>query len=332
MSGLDCERVVLAGGPRPMDCLATLHAGAVETEAGAVLFAGLKGAGKSTLLGALVERGCALLSEDLTGVEANADGRFLALPASTCVRLPADSLEVLGRRPQAFEKVHEGSVKHLLPAVRLCAGPTAVRAVYVLETHDRADVDVRPASWTRAHDTLLRHTFRKRFLHGLGRQPEHWRTVGEMAAQVPVFFVRRPASPFRLPALAERIAAHFESDAVAHPALPSPPDDAAKGTILWKSARETAAARHRKVIGRLHGRGGLAEQAGAALQRRLAADPHDAEAPRRRLLNTLRGSRRAASSPRARHEARAFRHHAVLPPGQVAARRIGCSISAARTT
>ena len=258
--------------------LATLHASAVETEAGAVLFAGLKGAGKSTLLGALVERGYALLSEDLTGVEANADGRFLVLPASTCVRLPADSLETLGRRPRTLEKVHERSDKHLLPAVRFCAGPTAVRAVYVLETHDRADVDVRPASWARAHDALLRHTYRKPFLSGLGRLEAHFRTIREMAAQVPVFDVRRPASSFRLHALAERIAAHFESDAVAHPALPSPPDDAAKGTSLWKDARETAAARHRKVIGGLYGRGGLAEQAGAALQRRLAADPHDAEA------------------------------------------------------
>ena len=41
-----------------------------------MLFAGDPGAGKSTLLGALVERGYALLSDDVTGVEATADGRF----------------------------------------------------------------------------------------------------------------------------------------------------------------------------------------------------------------------------------------------------------------
>ena len=258
--------------------LTTLHAGAVEAEVGAVLFAGLKRAGKSTLLGALIERGYALLSDDVTGVEANADGRFVALPASTCVRLRVDSLETLGRRPRTLEKVHEHSDKHLLPAVRLCTGPTAVRAVYVLEPHHRADVEIRQMSWTRAHDALLRHTFRKPFLFGLGRQEAHFRTIREMVAQTPVFHVRRPASSSRLPALAERIEAHFESDAVAHPAPPSPPHNAAKGTSLWKSARETAVARRRKVIGGLHGRDGLFEQAGAALQRRLAADPHDAEA------------------------------------------------------
>ena len=41
-----------------------------------MLFVGDPGAGKSTLLGALVERGYAPLSEDVTGVEATADGRF----------------------------------------------------------------------------------------------------------------------------------------------------------------------------------------------------------------------------------------------------------------
>ena len=255
--------------------LTTLHAGAVETEAGAVLFAGDPGAGKSTLLGALVERGYALLSDCFTGVEANADGRFVVLPASTCLRLPADSLEALGRCPRTLEKVHENSGKHLLPAARLCTGPTAIRAVYVLETHHRADVDIQPAFWDQAYDALLQHTFQRWLLFGLGRQETHFRTIREMVAQVPVFLVGRPAAPLRPHALAERIAAHFGSDAVAHPP-PSPPDDEERS--LWESTPETVVSRRRKVIGGLHGRGGLFEQAEAALQRKLAADPDDAEA------------------------------------------------------
>ena len=257
--------------------LTTLHAGAVETEIGAALFAGDRGAGESTLLGALVERGYALLSDGFTCIEANADGRFLALPASACVRLRADPLEALGRRPRTLEKVHGNSDGRLLPAMRLCTEPTAVRAIYVLETHHRADVEIHPASWTRAHDALLQHTYRKRFLHGLGRQEAHFRTVHEMAGQAPVFLVRRPASPFRLPALAERIAAHLQSDAATHPP-PTPAGQGRRGTSLWESTPETAVSRRRKVIGGLHGRGGLLEQAGAALQRKLAADPDDAEA------------------------------------------------------
>ena len=270
--------------------LTTLHAGAVQAEAGAALVAGSKGAGKSTLLGALVERGCALLSDDFTGVEASPDGRFLALPASACLRLPSDSLKALGRRPQRFEKVHEGSAERLLPAARLCTEATALRAVYVLEAHQGADIEIRPASWTQAREALLLHTYRPRFLHGLGRQPEHFRIVGGMAAQVPVFEVRRPASSFRLGALAERIAAHLESEAAAHPP-PSPPAAAPNRTGLGESAPAAAVSRRRKVVGALGGRGGLFKRAEAALRRRLAAHPNDAEALLR-LGDLLRGEGR----------------------------------------
>ena len=58
---------------------------------------------------------------------------------------------------------------------------TAIRAAYVLEPHHRADVEIRQMSWVQAHDALLRHTYRKRFLHGLGRQEAHFRTIHEMA-------------------------------------------------------------------------------------------------------------------------------------------------------
>ncbi len=258
--------------------LTTLHASAVETEIGAVLFAGLRGAGKSSLASALVERGCTLLSDDLTGVEANADGRFLALPASTCIRLRADSLEALGRQPRTLGKVQGESEKRLLPAARLRTEPLAVRAVYVLEPHDRAGIEIQPASWAQTREALLLHTYRKRFLHHLGRQEEHFRTVDRMAAQVSVFHVRRPARSFELQALAERVAAHLRSEAGAHrPPLP-PPEPPATGRSLWKSAPETAVARRRAVTVALQGRGSLFEQAEAALRRRLAARPDDAEA------------------------------------------------------
>ena len=255
--------------------LTTLHAGAVETEIGAALFAGFKGAGKSSLVGALAERGCALLSDDLTGVEANADGRFLALPASTCTRLRADSLEALGLLPRTLGKV-DG--KRLLPAARRRTEPLAVRAVYVLEPHDRAGVEIQPASWAQARRALLWHTHRKRFLHCLGRQEEHYRTVLGMAARVSVFHVRRPARSFELQALAERVAAHLRSEAGAHrPPLP-PPETPATERSLWESAPEKAVARRRVVTVALQGRGGLFEQAEAALRRRLAARPDDVEA------------------------------------------------------
>ena len=242
--------------------LATLGAGAVKAEAGAALFAGSEGAGESALLGALVESGCALLSDGFTCVEASAEGRFLALPASTCRRLPA---------------------------ARLCTEPTAVRALYVLKEHQGDDIEIRPTSRPRAREALLMHTYRPRFLHGFGRQSAHFFFAAGMAARVPVFHVRRPASSFQLQALAERIAVHLRSEAAAHP--PPFPSDGAKETGLGESTPEAAVPGYRKVVGALGGRGGLFERAEAVLRRRLAADPNDAEALLR-LGDLLRGEGR----------------------------------------
>ncbi len=67
--------------------VATLHAAAVATEAGAVMLLGRSGIGKSSLAAALVERGYPLLADDVTGVMLDAGGRPVALPAFAHQRL-----------------------------------------------------------------------------------------------------------------------------------------------------------------------------------------------------------------------------------------------------
>ena len=74
----------------------TFHASAVETRAGAVLFAGHSGSGKSSLLAALVERGCAMLADDVAGVVLDAASvRSRAVPGRSNAGVTSDS----NRRP-----------------------------------------------------------------------------------------------------------------------------------------------------------------------------------------------------------------------------------------
>ena len=182
----------------------TLHASAVETETGAVLFAGRSGSGKSTLLAALAERGYAMLSDDITGVVLDAGNRPTALSAIPGIRLWADALDEMGWRPRA-RRVRAGMEKYVTPAARFRSAPQVVRAVYLLAQWDRQEVATEPVPVGSAFQGLWRATYRWRFLHGMGRQPEHFRTVSAMARSVPVFRVMRPAHPFRLAALADRV-------------------------------------------------------------------------------------------------------------------------------
>ena len=66
--------------------LLTFHASAVATGTGAVLFMGKSGLGKSSLLAALVERGYAMLNDDVAAVEMDA-GCPRALGAFPSVRI-----------------------------------------------------------------------------------------------------------------------------------------------------------------------------------------------------------------------------------------------------
>ena len=185
--------------------VALLHAGAIETGAGAVLFAGDPGSGKSSLLAALVERGYAMLADDVTGVVPDAGGGAVALSAFPRMKLWADTLDELALQGRARGRVREGWEKYLVPVERFRTTPLAVRAVCVLGSHQRERIEVRTAPPADAFGWLCRHTYRGKYLRGLGQQPAHFRTVVALARRVPVVGVRRPASAFRLDTLADRI-------------------------------------------------------------------------------------------------------------------------------
>ena len=183
----------------------TLHASAIETRAGAVLFLGSSGAGKSSLLSAMLKRGYAMLADDVTGVLLDPGGRPTALPAFPTVRLWTDALDELGWWPRTRGKVREGIGKHLLPIERFCIIPLAVRAAYMLRPHNRSGIEIETCTLHTAFEGLLQHTYRKRCLHALGQRPVHFRTVAAMAGQVPIARVERPVHPFRINALADEI-------------------------------------------------------------------------------------------------------------------------------
>ena len=185
----------------------TLHASAIGTEAGAVLFTGRKGVGKSSLLGAFVRRGYAMLADDVTGVVLDAAGRPVALPAFPSMNLWADTLRALGW--QGRRKVRPELEKYTVPVDRFRTAPLAVRAVFALEVRDRDGIEVRPVP---AADALLQHwksIYRERVMRGLGQLPVFFRTIAAMARRVPVMRVARPAHPFRLDETADRIEKHL---------------------------------------------------------------------------------------------------------------------------
>ena len=181
----------------------TLHASAVETEAGAVLFRGRPETGKSSLLGAFVRRGYAMLADDVTGVVLDAAGRVVALPAFPSMKLWADALQALAWQGQG--RVQPELEKYIVPIERFRAVPLAVRAVFSLEIHDRDGIEMRPVQAADAFWWHWKSIQRKGVVRGLGQRPAFLHTIAAMARRVPVVRVARPAHPFRLDEMADRI-------------------------------------------------------------------------------------------------------------------------------
>ena len=182
-----------------------LHASAIATDAGAVLFAGHSGVGKSTLLAALVERGYPMLADDVTGIVPHGGGTPLALPAFPCLRLWADAVETLGWQGRIRERVREGMEKYQAPVACFREALLPVRAVVVLVRHNRDDIEVETAPPITAFARLARRVYRKRYARGLGREREQFHVLAALSRQVPVVQVRRPRGGASVARVADRI-------------------------------------------------------------------------------------------------------------------------------
>ena len=183
----------------------TLHASAVETGTGAVLFAGASGAGKSTLLAALVDRGFRMLADDMTGVILDAGTRPVALDAFPAVRLWADAVDALSWRDRIEDPVRVGIEKYAVPVASFRPSPLSVRAVFILGSYNRRTIEIEPVTRGGAFAHLFRHTYRRRFLHGMGRQHEHFRALTALARRVSVVRVGWPSHPSRPVAVADEV-------------------------------------------------------------------------------------------------------------------------------
>jgi hypothetical protein len=101
--------------------LLPLHASAVDIGGGAVALAGASGQGKSTMAAALLERGHALLSDDISAVAWHGDVPSI-LPAFPQQKLEPESLAAIGKSAESLAPVHSRESKRLRPVRAHFAG------------------------------------------------------------------------------------------------------------------------------------------------------------------------------------------------------------------
>ncbi len=172
-----------------------LHASAIATAAGAVLFMGPVGVGKSSLAAALTDRGYPLLADGIVAIARDSNGNPLALGGFPRIRLWARSIDALDnawRRRKAGSAARAGVGSYAVPAGRFNGNAVAVHAVYALSSTVDREVVIESLSPGPAFAALVRNTFRMRFLRGLGEEKNHFHTVSAVASRATIRRLVRP--------------------------------------------------------------------------------------------------------------------------------------------
>lgn len=187
-----------------------LHASGIRTPNGAVLFSGHSGFGKSTLLATFLERGYAMLTDDLAAIFLAENGRPHVYPGYPRLKLWADSAEILNKSTDGLPRVREEFDKFSVPAEsELETTALPLHAVYVLTPSNDPDLRLEPLQDARKFNIFLDHTWQKLALKRMNRHTEHFRQSVAIANQVRICRVYRPEKPFLPHALADLLEADF---------------------------------------------------------------------------------------------------------------------------
>ena len=185
--------------------LLVMHASTIQTARGAVLFVGPSGHGKSTLLAALIQRGYAMLADDVTAVTVEPPSSPVAFASFPRLRLWADAAARLDYPVEALSRVHSAQDKYLVPVTHFCANPLPIHAIYTLGVHAMPDIYLEPVAPLHRFEVVLANTYRYGFLAGLGLHQMHFHAATRLSKAVHVGSITRPASPFLLEELVDRL-------------------------------------------------------------------------------------------------------------------------------
>lgn len=189
-----------------------LHASAICTEKGAVLFTGHSGAGKSTTLQAFIDKGYNKLSDDTIAVYYDESvKKIMVLPSFPNTKLWQKSADVLGKSTAGLARVRANLDKFNL----------STKAFFHNEAMELYSIyELQPSSQcnTLCFDTLqtidkfkllFSNTYRRRYAENLLCKQNHFRISSEIAKKTIIKNLKRSANENTLTELVKLIEADF---------------------------------------------------------------------------------------------------------------------------
>jgi hypothetical protein len=176
----------------------------------AILISGKSGAGKSTLSSLLVQRGMALITDDLCALDCSNTDTPVVLPGTQQFKLWKDSIVQLGMNTEKFEKIREQMDKYYVPAILICNEPKPVKYVFSLQPAQLASLNIEEVKGFTKLALLKSNTYRYQYLRGMNKMPVHFNAMGCLGQHARIFKVARPQHGFHIMELADLIIQHLD--------------------------------------------------------------------------------------------------------------------------
>ena len=186
--------------------LVPLHASAIETDRGAIVFLGHTATGKSCLAAWFQRKGCTVLADDLTVLSkdangvvwvASGDGR-LKLPRGTISKRKGEVVEYASLRPKVRKRV--------IPATGLGVAKKVLLAkIYLLEATNGKDVVFRNINEKNRGYILGNNTYQSELLAKMQRWPAYRQCVMNHLSAAPLSVISIPRGLKQIELAAEQV-------------------------------------------------------------------------------------------------------------------------------
>lgn len=188
--------------------LLALHASAIATPRGAVVFTGVSGSGKSTLAAAFARRGFGTLADDVCAIDIR--GIPIVLPGTSCLKVWADALPGLGIDHNDLRPVRLGIKKYFLPCSQdSYPEQIPLHAVYLLQSSTCRQVSLSPIVGLAKIEALIRNTFRRTLLEQMGLAEPHFTRIFKIASAIQMKRLERPRDSFQIDAIVDCLIEDF---------------------------------------------------------------------------------------------------------------------------
>lgn len=172
-----------------------LHANAIKVGEYCISFSGPSGVGKSTLAAAFIQRGHAILTDDICAINQLAE----VLPGFPQVKLWDDASRQMNIETESLRKIRPNLEKFSVPVCeKFYQYPLPLKMVYFLHVHDKDSIDLINLNGSQKFNHLINNTYRILYLKGLGKDRAHFKQCGAIASRVDVAHIFRPNHGFQL--------------------------------------------------------------------------------------------------------------------------------------